>query len=107
MTPVHTRLFAELLVAIPLVGCVGDASTDASARGAPDAASGAAVVCRATLLYKPVPQNDLWVRVGEPVDVAPMVDTAAGAGVVQVEPATDARGDGVYLSLEVLPAPSP
>jgi hypothetical protein len=107
---IHQR--AVVLALIALTGCLDEvaastrsqnvsAVTDAATEGVGSAA--VAVSCQAILLVKPVPQNDLWLRVGQPVDLAP----TPGADEILAEPLTDDRGNPVYLSIEVLDAPAP
>jgi hypothetical protein len=62
------------------------------------------VMCRATILYKPVPQNDMWVRVGEPADLVPDSDARS---VVVAEPVTDENGNALYLSLGLVTVSTP
>jgi hypothetical protein len=113
---IHQRAVLLAVIAyialVALAGCLDDvaastraqnvsAVTDAATESVGSTAGAAS--CRAMLLVKPVPQNDLWLRVGQPVDVAPTV----GASDILTEPLTDDRGDPVYLSIEVIDAPAP
>ena len=99
----NSHVLAAML-SLGLGGCAGTDSTSVRQQDVtstlPDAGT-ETMKCRAVLLVKPVPQSDLWVRIGTPVD---LVD---GRDVIQAEPVTNDLGEDVYLSVEAVAASTP